>query len=191
MKFRDSAREKMRRTVYASIKSVANQFLAIVTIMMMMMAAVFTATPASAQDQFRAPQAVTVAPVAPIIVTRAKPATLRVVFRVAEGFHINSNRPNSELLIPTTLQLDAQPKRLLLGKVGYPAGKEFTLPIDPTEKLNVYSGEVTLQVPIKVKPGAAAGTFPLKGELRYQACNDNSCFPPKSIAFDTSVTVGK
>ena len=37
---------------------------------------------------------------------------------------------------------------------------------------------------------AVPGTYRVHGELRYQACNDRACFPPKTlpVAFDVKVT---
>ena len=64
-------------------------------------------------------------------------------FRVASGFHINSNTPKSEFLIPTGLKMDL-PTDIVLGKIDYPAGKDLTFPFSPDEKLNVYSGDFAI-----------------------------------------------
>ncbi|HVH87167.1 MAG TPA: hypothetical protein VM912_10600, partial [Terriglobales bacterium] len=42
----------------------------------------------------------------PATVSSNKPAEVDLSFRVKDGFHVNSNKPNSELLIPTTLKLE-------------------------------------------------------------------------------------
>jgi hypothetical protein len=34
---------------------------------------------------------------------------------------------------------------------------------------------------MKVPPSAPLGPGVLVGKLRYQACNDNSCLPPKTL----------
>ncbi|MBV9608083.1 MAG: hypothetical protein JO187_00875, partial [Acidobacteria bacterium] len=46
---------------------------------------------------------VTAQPIANLTVYPGKPAQVQMKFRVADGYHINSNKPGSELLIPTAL----------------------------------------------------------------------------------------
>jgi hypothetical protein len=62
----------------------------------------------------------------------------------------------------------------------------MTLPIDPTTKLSVYSGEFILQARIV----ATAGNHLVEGKLRYQACDQNQCMPPKTIDVPIDV-IGK
>src|SRR5207244_6449994 len=59
----------------------------------------------------------------PISVTaqRAKQSKITLNFRVAHGFHINSNTPKDEFLIPTALKMDP-PTDIVLGKIEYPDG---------------------------------------------------------------------
>jgi hypothetical protein len=55
--------------------------------------------------------------------------------------------------------------------------------------LNVYSGEVDVTAEVRVPKSAGLGTQRVHGEVRYQACNNRQCFPPKStpLAFDVKV----
>jgi hypothetical protein len=73
-----------------------------------------------------------------------------------------------------------------LDKATYPAGEEFTLPLDPSTKLSVYTGEFTIEARIV----AAAGNHLVEGKLRYQACDKNACLPPKTIPVAIDV-IGK
>src|ERR1041384_3186101 len=66
---------------------------------------------------------VTMAPAGVTNVTRGKANPVELHFRVGGGFHVNSNTPKSEFLIPTALKLEA-PTDIVLGKVTYPAGKD-------------------------------------------------------------------
>ena len=59
----------------------------------------------------------------------------------------------------------------------YPPGTEFTLPLDPQTKLSVYSGEFTIQARIV----AAAGDHLVEARLRYQACDNHACMPPRTM----------
>jgi len=124
----------------------------------------------------------------PATVTPGKPAVVDLRFKVKEGFHVNSNQPKSELLIPTTLKLDL-PTDLAAGAITYPPGKDLSFPFDPTEKLNVYSDEFTIKTKLAAAHTAASGNFTVHGELKYQACSDNACFPPKSIPVQFDVHV--
>ena len=73
-----------------------------------------------------------------------------------------------------------------LASARYPAGADFTLPVDPSEKLLVYSGEFTIDAKIV----AAPGDHLVEAKLRYQACDQNACMPPKTITVPIDV-VGK
>ena len=59
----------------------------------------------------------------------------------------------------------------------YPPGTDFILPLDPNTKLSVYTGEFTIQARIV----ATAGNHLVEARLRYQACDNNACMPPKTI----------
>ncbi len=130
----------------------------------------------------------TVEPSAAITVSKGKPAKAVVRFRVKQGFHVNSNKPSSDLLIPTEIKFDAQPN-LTIGKLEYPAGEEFALSFSPGQKLSVYQGDVAVNVPLRTTKSAKPGAYTLKGLLSYQACNDNACFPPKTAPFELTVQV--
>jgi DsbC/DsbD-like thiol-disulfide interchange protein len=114
-----------------------------------------------------------------------KPTTISLHFRIAPGRHINSHAPSDENLIPTTFSIPAD-SGVRLDKAVYPRGTEFVLPIDPTTKLSVYTGEFIIQARIV----AAQGDHLVKASLRYQACDTNSCMPPTTMIAAIDV-VGK
>jgi hypothetical protein len=124
----------------------------------------------------------------PATITPGKPSDVELTFKVKEGFHVNSNQPKSELLIPTTLKLTL-PTDLAAGGTTYPPGKDLSFPFDPSEKLNVYSDSFTIKTKLAAAKTAAAGNFTVHGQLKYQACSDNACFPPKNIPVDFDVRV--
>lgn len=122
-------------------------------------------------------------------ITQGKPATVDLQFRVGSGFHINSNTPKSEFLIPTVLKM-SPPTDIVIGKVTYPAGDEMSFPFAPDEKLSVYSGDFTLSVlvrPLHVLPGK----YMMHGSLRYQACDNAACYPPKQLPVQFEVKIAK
>jgi hypothetical protein len=111
-----------------------------------------------------------------ITVPAGKMSAVNLHFRVNQGLHINSHAPKEEYLIPTIFSIP-EDSGVRLDGASYPAGTEITLPIDPTEKLVVYSGEFTIQARIV----AAPGDHLVEAKLRYQACDQNACMPPKTI----------
>jgi len=111
-------------------------------------------------------------------------------FRVESEFHINSHTPHSPLLIPTMLKLTT-PQQVTVADVKYPAGQDLTFAFSPDEKLNVYSGDFSINASLKAPAGTAPGTYPVKGELRFQACDHSACYPPRSIPVQFQVTVVK
>lgn len=117
------------------------------------------------------------------VVTAGKPAYLELRFRVEEGYHVNSHHPSSELEIPTAMELVPE-AGVELRPPQYPAGKTYTLAFDPSEKLDVYSGEFTVRLPVTAK----AGSHELHGTLRYQACDRAACYPVKTIPLDVVFT---
>ena len=114
----------------------------------------------------------------PVVVAAGKRSIIEVHLLVADGYHVNSHAPKSELLIPTTAKLEPGDAAVRMEPVEYPRGVSYSFAADPGEVLDVYSGAVVLRVPVV----AAAGEHVLKGALRYQACDQKSCFPPKTLA---------
>ncbi len=150
---------------------------------------VFLASALAQIGGFQTPS-VQMAPAARVQVKPGGTATVDLDFRIAEPFHINSNKPKSELLVPTTLQL-TPPAQIGITEVKYPAGKDETFPFAPKEPLNVYSGDFSIEARVKALPNAAPGVYPVSGELKFQACDRSACYPPKSMPVNFQVTVVK
>ena len=137
----------------------------------------------------RAPS-VTMAPVGLITAPRAAKTDVNLNFRVGSDFHINSNTPKSEYLIPTTLSVDV-PTDIVLGKITYPPGQDLKFPFSPDETLNVYSGDFTVTVAVHPLHSVVPGKYLMHGTLRYQACDNAQCFPPKSVPVSFEIKVVK
>jgi hypothetical protein len=131
---------------------------------------------------------VELAPVGKVQVRAGATAKVDLDFRIGSEFHINSNKPKSELLIPTTLRLNTTDP-IKISSVTYPAGQDMSFPFAPTDKLSVYSGDFTITTVIKALPTATNGTYPVSGELHFQACDRSACYPPKSIPVKFEITV--
>ena len=120
-----------------------------------------------------------------ISIAAGKSIPVALHFRIKPNLHINSHTPRSEYLIPTVFSIP-ESSGVRLESASYPSGADFTLPVDPSTKLSVYSGEFAVQALIVASPGDHL----VEAKLRYQACDENACFPPKTITVPIDV-VGK
>jgi hypothetical protein len=120
-----------------------------------------------------------------VTVHAGKPSAIALHFRIRQNLHINSHTPREQYLIPTVFSIPESSGVRLAGAT-YPAGADFTLPVDPSEKLSVYTGEFTIDARIVATPGDHL----VEAKLHYQACDQNACMPPKTITVPIDV-VGK
>lgn len=120
-----------------------------------------------------------------VAIPAGKTSPVALHFRIKENLHINSHTPREQYLIPTVFSIPENSGVRLDGAT-YPEGADFTLPADPSEKLLVYTGEFTIDAKIVAKPGDHL----VEAKLRYQACDQNACLPPKTITVPIDV-IGK
>jgi hypothetical protein len=144
---------------------------------------------AFSQTPGKAPS-ITMAAVPLTTAQRAKATMVNLNFRVPSGYHINSNTPKSEFLIPTALKMDL-PTDIILGKIEYPAGEDASFPFSPDEKLSVYAGDFTIAVAVHPLHSVVPGKYVMHGVLRYQACDNAACYPPKALPLSFEVKVVK
>lgn len=133
---------------------------------------------------------VTLASAPVVTIVQGKASTVPLTFRVAGGYHINSNQPKSEFLIPTALKVDATTD-LVIGKTTYPEGQDTSFPFDPDEKLNVYTGDFKVDVLVRPLHSVQAGKYIVRGTLKYQACDNLACYPPKQLPVSFDVKIAK
>ncbi len=109
---------------------------------------------------------------------------------VKTGYHVNSNVPSEEYLIPLKLTWKST-GALEGGQVAYPKPVVERYPFQlPNEKpLSVYTGNFELTANFKVAANAPAGPGMAVGQLRYQACSDKACYPPKNVEVTIPYTV--
>ena len=147
---------------------------------------------ATAAGQTGKAPTVSMVPVSLVTATRTLQTKVELNFRVPHGYHINSNTPKSEFLIPTALKMDI-PTDIVLGKIEYPDGTDLSFPFSPDEKLNVYTGDFTIGLSVHPLRSVVPGKYVVHGVLRYQACDNAACYPPKTlpVSFDVKVVKEK
>jgi len=101
----------------------------------------------------------------------------KIPVAVDPGFHVNSNPPAQENLIPLSITWSAT-GALEAGKVTYPKATKEKVGADT---LTVYTGTFDLVANFKVSATAQAGPGAAVGKLKYQACNSTTCFIPKTV----------
>lgn len=109
-----------------------------------------------------------------------------VVLNIPAALHVNSNRPNSEYAIPTTVRLTATG-----GKVGgavYPRGKNRKFSFSD-EVINVYEGRTTINFNLTVPANYRGTTVNVRAVVRYQACTTEVCYAPKSQTINLTARV--
>ncbi len=112
---------------------------------------------------------------------------IAVILNIAEGMHINSNKPEEDYYIPTQISWEAS-DGLSFGAPQFPPAikKRFSF---SKEKLSIFEGRVTVIVPVSVSPNIATGAKEIRGTVSYQGCNDTMCFPPEEIPFELTFDV--
>lgn len=91
------------------------------------------------------------------------------------GWHLNANDPDRPYLIPTSLEIDP-PVGTAIESIRYPAVVVRSLAFAAGMPLRLYEGTFTIR-------GRLAGPPPRRFEARlsYQACNDETCLPPRTL----------
>lgn len=112
-----------------------------------------------------------------------------VVMDIQDGWHINSNQPSLDWLIGTELTL-GYPEGLSQSGIVYPPFKIFKFAFAEDE-LAVYEGESPIFLTIDVSDALSPGDYTVEGQLRVQACDDQTCLPPSNIPVSFVVTVGE
>ena len=121
-------------------------------------------------------------------VAQGKEFQIAVVLKIRDGYHINARKPTLEYLIPTDLKVDA-PAGFKASEVTYPEGTLKSFAFSKDEKLNVYTGTVTLYLKVMPAADAPLGAQHIPLKLRYQACSESVCLPPVRQDVDTAFTV--
>jgi hypothetical protein len=121
-------------------------------------------------------------------VARGMSFQVAVVLKIRKGFHVNAREVTEDYLIPTDLRAEV-PAGFKLGTVTYPKGTLQTFTFSKNKKLNVYSGNVTILLPLTVLPTAPLGAQHIPMKLRYQACSTEICLPPVTKEIGATLNV--
>lgn len=111
-------------------------------------------------------------------IARGRTAQGTIVMDVPSGYHVNSNRPLERFLIPTQLTIEA-PGGVRVGPVTYPRALLRSLKFSKS-KVSVFEGRTTMRFSVTLPRNFSGNSAELKARLRFQSCNDDTCFPPQT-----------
>jgi len=109
---------------------------------------------------------------------------LAVKIGIKDSWHINSNKPYEDFLIPSELTIEENPNFKLKNSV-YPNPHDVRLSFSENP-LSVWENEIIIGGLVETAKEIKPGEYPLIVVLNYQACNDKICLPPSS-AKDTII----
>jgi thioredoxin:protein disulfide reductase len=127
-----------------------------------------------------------VAPPRTMAAKRGTMAETRIAVSLRNGYHVNSNTPGEEYLIPLRLTWNAAPLEAVETTYPKPKLEKYDFADKP---LSVFSGDFAILTRFKVPAGATPGPIILMGKLRYQACTSSMCLPPKTVEVRLPVDV--
>ncbi|MBU0474588.1 MAG: protein-disulfide reductase DsbD [Bacteroidetes bacterium] len=103
---------------------------------------------------------------------------IAIELNILEQYHINSNKPKDEFLIPTELIIKS--KNVSIVSITYPKAKDVSFSFSD-ELVSVYEGKEFIGAVLKISDSVNVGIMEIPIEISYQACNDASCMAPTSV----------
>ena len=128
----------------------------------------------------------TVTPIPTVKASKGSTTTVVLKASLPSGYHANTNKPTEAYLIPLSLKWTAGPMEM--ESVEYPKGtlEKYSFSDKP---LSVVTGQFAITTKFKVPANAPNGPAAQTGTLRYQACDNKACYPPKNIPVNITVSI--
>jgi thiol:disulfide interchange protein DsbD len=114
--------------------------------------------------------------IAPDKTRKGRTVRATVVMEIPSGLHVQSNRPLDKYLVATKLDIETPPG-MNVGPVTYPRPVMRNLKFSKGA-VSVFEGRAMIRFTVTVPQNYSGSSGEIKGKLRFQACNDESCFPP-------------
>ena len=97
---------------------------------------------------------------------------------IIDGWHINSNKPNEDFLIPTEIILKSD-ESFKFGEIIFPKSKNIELEFSDIP-VSVYEGEIYFGTKVQIPDTTILGQKSVYVEFTYQGCNDVTCMAPNT-----------
>ena len=111
-------------------------------------------------------------------VSAGKTTKATVYLNIPGGLHVNSSRPGSEYAIATRVTATSS-GGVRIGPVNYPRGKNRKFEFS-ADTINVYEGRTAFTFNVTVPANYKKYSVVINVSVRYQACTDEVCYPPKT-----------
>ena len=116
--------------------------------------------------------------IAPDKVKKGRVVKASVVVDIPKGLHVQSSKPLDKYLVATKLDVET-PSGMKVGPISYPRAVMRNLKFSKGA-VAVYEGRAVLRFNVTVPANYGGSSGEIKGKLRFQACNDEACFPPRT-----------
>ena len=114
--------------------------------------------------------------IAPDKIKKGRITRASVVMDIPSGLHVQSSKPLDKFLVATKLDVET-PSGMKVGPISYPRALMRKLKFSKG-MVAVYEGRAVVRFNVTVPANYSGGSGEIKGKLRFQACTDESCFPP-------------
>ena len=118
---------------------------------------------------------------------RGKTVTTQIDVAIAKPFHVQANPASKAGMVATEIIVEPAPG-IRLEKVRYPHGVPFKF-AQAGEPIEVYEGEFGIGLVLKADGHAEKGKQNVHAHLKYQACDEKTCFRPTELPFEFSVEI--
>ncbi len=111
-----------------------------------------------------------------------------VVMQVDKPYHVNSNPASEDYLIPTELKIEVG-KGYKVGTIEYPKPIEKAFAFSEGKPIKIYEGRVPIRLQLTLDKTVPKGILTVKATLRYQACDDTTCYPPRRTPIEIKIPI--
>lgn len=106
---------------------------------------------------------------------------LALKVEIAAPYHINSDQPTEDFMVPTTVSFDVEGGLVYsVPEFPPPLVKSLSLSELPLE---VYEESAVILTRLAIPSDFSGSQITISGRIEYQACDDVSCLPPAVIEF--------
>ena len=115
--------------------------------------------------------------------------TLNLTANIESGWHVYAvSQPPDSPVIATDISVPAGQPLALAGEVAAP---QPISRMDPTigKQTDFYENSASFTLPLKVEKNARAGKHSFEVDLRFQACSNRLCLPPRTEKIETPISI--
>ncbi|HKJ82268.1 MAG TPA: protein-disulfide reductase DsbD domain-containing protein [Ignavibacteriaceae bacterium] len=110
---------------------------------------------------------------------------LKIILNIEDTRHINAHKPTDESLTPTSVKFEKSKDFAITG-IKYPPAEMLKLQFS-NQELALYETQATVKTKIFVGKNFKEKELTVRGNLRYQPCNNQTCLFPVSKPFSFEI----